>query len=429
MSETKMKISDVQFRPAHEGEPEWLYTLRKSAWESYSEMPLPDRVVHLWKYTDPKDFVPENISEVANLFPVSTNGKSEMAPEVPEYGSAVATTEPDRHLLTRISDEAKSQGVLLVDLLTATQKHEEIVSKYLGQAIGRDFGKFEALNLATWNSGLLLYVPSGVNLSKPIHLHRMPTDGATVTRLLVIADRNSEFTVIDDYENASGESASMNSVVEVIAEESSRVKFTTIVRLGGNDTLHLTQRNHLGRDAAMNSHAVAVGAGKAKVNWGTVMQGRGSTSHWTGMLMGGQRQHFDLHTIHRHSAGETYSNLDYKVALKEEAVSAYTGRINIDEDAAFCEAYQENRNLLLSDKAKVESIPELEIINDEVKCSHGVTVGMLEDEQIFYLTSRGINPDEAMRIILQGFFEQPLEAVPESYRDLGRSLLMDKLEA
>jgi Fe-S cluster assembly protein SufD len=195
-----------------------------------------------------------------------------------------------------------------------------------------------------------------------------------------------------------------------------------------SDRLHLTHRNIINRDVSMRSHSISVGSGHAKVNWGTVLQGKGATSHWTGMMMAGQEQHFDLHTIHRHSSGETFSNLDYKVALKDRAVSAYTGRINIDESAEFCEAYQENRNLLLSDTAKVESIPELEISNDEVKCSHGVTVGMLEDEQIFYLTSRGIGHDEAMRIILEGFFEQPLEDVPVPIRDLGRKLLMSKLE-
>ncbi|GBE31037.1 feS cluster assembly protein SufD [bacterium BMS3Bbin04] len=168
-------------------------------------------------------------------------------------------------------------------------------------------------------------------------------------------------------------------------------------------------------------------AGLAKINWATNLAGRGANSRWSGLLLGDTEQHFDTHTRHQHTSGESFSDLLYKVALRDKSMAAYTGLIAVDEHARNCEAYQENRNLLLSADAHVESIPELEIINDDVKCSHGVTVGPLEEEQLFYLESRGIERDEAMRIILAGYYEAVLERVPEAYQETARNELLNKL--
>lgn len=219
----------------------------------------------------------------------------------------------------------------------------------------------------------------------------------------------------------------MNSVVEMFLEDAARVKFVTHVNMPDSQSLLLTQRNRVGRDAELQSVGLSVNAGLAKINWATELAGQGANSRWSGLLLGDQAQHFDTHTRHHHTAGDSFSDLLYKVALRDKSLAAYTGLIAIDEHAANCEAYQENRNLLLSEDAHVESIPELEIVNDDVKCSHGVTVGPLEDEQLFYFESRGIDRDEAMRIILAGYYEAVLERVPESYRDAAREALTRKL--
>ena len=425
MSEIKT-LNTSAFRQQQESEPEWLYDLQRSAWDSYSEMPLPDRVVHLWKYTEPEKFVPMGSEQLLSLLPLKANGHGKNAYPVPAGESAIAYNDSSLLTLANLSEEAKSKGVVLVDLATAAQEHSDLVKEYLGSAVGEDFDKFEALNLAVWNTGLFLYVPKGVTLDNPVHLHRTPGNSETFLRLLVVAGENSEFTVVDDYQSRQS-SARLNSVVELIANDSARVKFATVIRLEEQEQLFLTQRNRIGRNVQLKSSAVSIGGGVVKVNWGTLLEGQGADSRWTGVLLGGDEQHFDNHTIHRHVAGETYSNLEFKVALQGRAVSAYTGRIRIEEHAANCQAYQENRNLLLSDTAKVESIPELEIINDEVKCSHGVTVGMIEPEQIFYLSSRGIDPQEAVQIILEGFFEEPLAEVPALVKNISRDLLLQKL--
>lgn len=421
-------IEKRSFRPAMEGEPEWLYTQRRQAWEAYQDAPLPDRVAHLWRYTEPKQFLPGDEDGLLKTLPVIPNGRSSEARMLPEGREALGYNEMDLLTLTRVSDKAAEQGVVLSDLMTASAQHSDLVQEYLGSVVGAGFGKFEALNLASWNTGLFLYVPSGTVLQNPIHLERHPGNGTTVSRLLVVVGENAEVTIVDDYHGSEHAEGMMNAVVEVVAHDSARVKYTSMLRLPDAYTIFLTQRARIGANVEMKSVSVALNGGVGKVNWGVDLVGRGANSHWNGLLMGNRKQHFDHFTGHHHAASETFSNLDFKVAATDKAVSAYTGRINIDKDAFFCEAFQENRNLLLSGTAHVESIPELEIINDEVKCSHGVTVGALEPEQIFYLMSRGLTYKEAMRIILSGFFEESLNTLPELYREQVRALIHDKME-
>jgi Fe-S cluster assembly protein SufD len=388
------------FREQREGETAWLYDLRKQAWDAYVSVAMPDRVKHLWRYTDPLAFVP-NVDR--------------------DLKSAVGNARAD------LTSEAEGAGVILMGLVSAAQKHPDLVKKHVATLIGPAFDKFEALNLATTEHGLFLYVPDNVTLEQPLLLNRTVESGVFPARLLIIVGENAEVTIIDEYTGFPGQSGQINSVVELFAEDAARVKYVTRVDLQDTQSLFLTQRNRVGRDADMQSVGLSFNAGLAKINWATELAGQGANSRWSGLLLGDQEQHFDTHTSHHHTAGESFSDLLYKVALRDKSRAVYTGLIAIDEDAANCEAYQENRNLLLSEDAHVESIPELEIVNDDVKCSHGVTVGPLEEEQLFYFESRGIDRDEAMRIILAGYYEAVLERVPQSYRETARTNLLTKL--
>ena len=427
MIEQDTKSPTLEFRPASESEPAWSYEMRKQAWDQYSTMPLPDRVQHLWKYTAPEQFEPELVEEVMKVVPVRPNGHSRTEQMLPDGHDGIGVQTSDSKFGIALSSSAAKKGVTLLSLADAMEQQPDLLKKHLGSVVGAAFGKFEALNLALWQGGLFLHVPAHTTLEQPIHLKRMPGVGTTITRLLIVVGENSEVSIIDEYAGGEGEGLT-HAVVEGIVEPSARVALTSLFNLSKGHRLNLTHRNRIGENVTLTSSAVALGGSVTKVNWSTQLAGRGANSHWNGLLLGNGKQHFDHFTGHHHSASETFSNLEFKVAAGGKAVSAYTGRINIDKDAFFCEAYQENRNLLLSDKAKVESIPELEIINDEVKCSHGVTVGALEDEQIFYLMARGISRDEAMRIILTGFFEKSLETLPEVLRETTREQLLAKLE-
>jgi Fe-S cluster assembly protein SufD len=178
----------------------------------------------------------------------------------------------------------------------------------------------------------------------------------------------------------------------------------------------------------MKSIFGSVGSLVTKVNAGTILDGRGANSQMYGVIFGDEKQHFDYHTTHHHRSKESFSNLNFKVVLKGKAKSAYTGLIRIEKDAANCEAYQENRNLLLNNGTKAESIPELEILTDEVRCTHGATMGPIDPEMVFYLKSRGIPEPEAIKTIVTGYIEPLLAQVPQDSAELLRELMTAKLE-
>jgi Fe-S cluster assembly protein SufD len=156
--------------------------------------------------------------------------------------------------------------------------------------------------------------------------------------------------------------------------------------------------------------------------------GLGANTRFWGLNFAQNRQHFDAHTEHWHAEGNTMSDMDFKVVLKDKARSVYTGLIRIDKDARNCEAYQENRNLMLSDGPLADTIPELEILNEDVKCSHGATVGPVDQDELFYLQTRGIPREEATRIIVGGFVQSTLNHVPDQVKDRLVSYVADRLK-
>jgi Fe-S cluster assembly protein SufD len=164
------------------------------------------------------------------------------------------------------------------------------------------------------------------------------------------------------------------------------------------------------------------------VDVGAILTGQGARSELNGLVIGDGRQHFDHHTVHDHRARHTWSNIDFKTALFKKSRSAYTGLIRIDEQSAGSEAYQENRNLLLSRKARADTIPELEILTDDVQCTHGATVAPVDDEQIFYLSSRGVPSSDAVRLIVEGFLKSTLESIPALLREITEPMISARFE-
>ncbi|NIP41568.1 MAG: SufD family Fe-S cluster assembly protein [candidate division Zixibacteria bacterium] len=284
--------------------------------------------------------------------------------------------------------------------------------------------------MALFNSGMFLYIPTNMELEKPVYMHRHPDDKYNMPRLLVVVGDNSRVTIIDDYAGKRNDKPySANSAVEIFGGQNSQIRFVSPQNLNKESRSYVTQRAQIGQHGRMFSIFVSLGAdvSKSKYNLGTILDGQGAYSQMLGILFGDEKQHFDHHTLHHHKAGESFSNIDFKVVLKDKALSAYTGLIKIDENTLNCEAFQENRNLLLNKGPRAESIPELEILNDQVRCSHGATVGPIDPEMVFYLKSRGYSTDEAVRTIVSGFIEPLLNAVPEDLRQMMQNMVQFKL--
>jgi Fe-S cluster assembly protein SufD len=416
------------FRKIDRFEPGWLYNLRRLAWEFYLDSPLPERTANVWRYTDPANFILENPERLFDFLPVNAANMPQKPRDMDLGYAALGYNRGDLATFTQLSPELADSGIVFEDLYVAARDDSTLVEKYFGKIVGHDFGKFEALNMALWNTGLFLYIPANATIEKPIYLHRHPTGMVTIPRLLVVIGENSQATIIDDYAcHCHHDGAITNSAVEIFGGMSSNTQYVNIQRLADGAKTLITSRAQVEQGANIKSIFSGTGSATTKVNAGAILNGRGANSQMYGVIFGDANQHFDYHTSQHHVSGESFSNLNFKVVLKDNSMSAYTGLIRIEKYADNCEAYQENRNLLLNKGTKAESIPELEILTDQVRCTHGATMGPIDPEMVFYLMSRGISQDEAVKAIVSGYIEPLLKQLPGDLAQMLRELTKNKL--
>lgn len=420
----------LPFRPVYD-EPAWLVKARRKAWDAYQGAPLPARAGHLWRYTPAGRFALPDEEALASPAP---SPKSTDWPGVIRKSldagqlSGAALSREGQFVRSELAPALAKSEIILGDLREAAFRHGDIVQAHLEKLVGAGHGKFEALNGAVWGGGVFLYVPGGTALEMPVRLLHAAGKRKKffASRLLVVAGEGSDVTLVDEYA-AGRKEGYVNAGVEIFAGASSRVRYVAVQRLGREARFFVTQRVRAARDADVLTVTASLGAAAMKADIGTVLSGPGAESEMVGVLLGEGRQHFDHHTLHDHREHNTRSNIDFKTVLTDRARSAYTGLIRIADEARGSEAYQENRNLLLSEGARAESIPELEILTEDVRCKHGATVSSLDPEQIFYCLSRGIPRPEAARIIVEGFVEPALRRVPENIREELRGCVRERL--
>lgn len=416
-------------------DPEWLREARRVSLAAYNTSPLPQRGLHLWRYTDPAHFViddtvPSDMSFVRNHVEVD----EALAKEVFDGrldGGAVELG--GRRLCYHISDHLASYGGILMPLTQAIKHHEKKVRQYLYQLVNENIGMFEALNGALWEDGMFIYVPDDTIVENPIHIRHEASlgRGRQFHRVLVVIGNNSEASIIDEYDGGSNEGDEhgyTNSAVEIFGGHDSRIRYVSLQQQSTGITSYLTQRARIEKGGNIQTIPLVFGGALSKQNFGITLNGPGAESAIFGLLFGSGRQRFDNHTLHHHASGQTLSNIDFKVVLRDRAQSAYTGLIRIEHDAPTCQAYQENRNLLLNKGAKAETIPELEILNEDVSCTHGATVGPIDPEMVFYLTSRGMMPADAVRMVVSGFVAKTLGRMPEKLKDRIEGFVAHRLE-
>lgn len=421
--------SNNNFAGSSNGE-NWLKQSRENGWEAYEMEELPSRVKHNWRYSDPELFLPPSgyDNRVSAITPRGNGHNLDQKESSLKYAGLGKITD-DKNSIVQLREKYRETGIIFENLHSALQKRENELKDYFGQLVGFGFGKFESLNLALWDSGFFIQIPDNLVLEDPIQLTRHSSGDISASRLLVIAGVNSRVTIIDEEVGETTEGNSISySVNEIFGLPGSSITYINTQNLGNGHTHYLTHRARLGRDSKMNSVFLSIGGETSKIDAGVNLAGEGSDSNLYGFLYGSGFQHFDHRTIHHHSTGNTTSKLDFKTVVNDEANSAYTGLIKIDEEAGNCEAYQENRNLILHDEANVESIPELEILNDEVSCSHGVTMGSIDPEMMFYMKSRGIDENDARKTIVKGFSNSILEHVPDEIGSSFMQILDERLD-
>lgn len=410
---------------AGQADPAWLRQRRSQAWDLQQEAPLPSRAVHRWRYTDPKLLAPGE-RRVFDSRPLRDAGALEGNDAAVEIRR---TLEGDATF--RLSQEARDAGVLVSDLAAAAHERTE-VKRWLGQLVDAEDSVFSAMNAALWSGGLFLRVPAGATVSLPIRmiLDLDQADGVCFTRSLIFIGENANVTLADEVNHDIDEARGLmlHRALELVIGSGAQVRFSSLQDAPKDMTIYNVGKARIERDAALTYIFGSFGGGVSKSDFTSDLVERGASVDASGLVFGRERQSFDHHVVQRHEAGETTSKLDVRVALDDRARSAATGLLWIGPEGAGAEAYQENHNLLLSERANAISLPELEILTDDVKASHGATGGPVDPEQLYYLMTRGLKPREAEAIVVAGFFEPLLSRIPdERLENHGRTLVHERL--
>jgi Fe-S cluster assembly protein SufD len=363
--------------------------------ERYEALPVPTTSDEPWRFTDLKDFDPEafrSAGPVQGLTPATSMLDIDVA------GLAVVTE-------SGIEIQRAPEGVTFEPL---DENHER-----LGQLVGHD-EKFAAHNAALWQNGLLVVIPKGVQLEQPLYVRIVNTadKGSLFFRLLVIAEEGSSATLIEEYTSATPELGGYsNAVAELFVEQAAKLEYVSLQNLSRETWHFATHHARVERDAELDWVAGGFGSKKGKTRIQNDLAGQGATSRVTGAYFADGDQHLDYDTFQEHIAPNTTSDFAFKGALRDEARAVWRGMIRVEKDAQKTNAYQENRNLMLSKQAHADSIPGLEILANDVRCTHGATLGQVDREQLFYLMARGLSRAEAERLIVRGFFQDILDRI------------------
>ncbi|HEY8475397.1 MAG TPA: Fe-S cluster assembly protein SufD [Chloroflexota bacterium] len=412
---------------ARPGEPEALRTRRAEAFARYAVLPLPDTRSEEWRYTDIAEWLREASWVPAE--PAAAQGWSAEAAAVPAAGRLRHVDGVAVH--AEMDGGLAAQGVRFADLAAALAEDPDRFLPHLGRLVSAEDGKFPALNLAAFSGGAVLWVPPGVRLQAPLHwLEERQADGFVASRLLVVLGRNAEASLLWEMRSGPVGHAVHHSAVEVVAEEGARFHLWALQRFGPG-VVHLRRgRVEVGRDAHVTTLEVSLGADLARSELETVLARPGARAELYGLYVGDEAQHLDHETLQDHVSAHASSNLLYKGALRDHSRSVFRGLIRVHKGAQRTDAYQTNRNLLLSRHARADSLPNLEIGADDVRCSHAATVGQVDAEELFYLRSRGIPMAEAVRLVVFGFFGEVLDEVPDAaVREALAAAIQAKLDA
>lgn len=400
---------------------QWIGELRKHSEERLAGIPVPTSKEEGYRFTSVRDVS-------WDLFPKPLQGA---LPQIPS--PTAACWEGEGGVVSIRSGAVKSErhvkdslaGVLFQDLrstLTGAKAGE--IRPYLNCPQIFESDRFAQLACARWQNGVVLFVEPGARVSLPLRgLHWFDhRTGAFYHRTLLVASENSEVTYFDLF--ASGTDSDTEAkpmavtLVQIVALSGAKVNYVQHQMWG--PTVHQFEREHflLHRDAQLNYYKISSGGEKVQCRNETECLGTGSRSSIAAAAKGDQKQHFDFWVNTRHRASHTQTAVDYWTVLNGEARSIFNGNLVIPEGSDHCEGYQRNKNLLLSTKGTVETLPKLEIFNDEVKCAHGASVSSVNPDQLYYLQSRGLSRAQAEKMLVDGFVAPVIEKLPlESWRE------------
>jgi Fe-S cluster assembly protein SufD len=414
-------------------EPAWLRDRREDAFASFRSMALPTARDEEWRRTDIRGFKLDTFAPPATT--PNALDSAALAPIWETLSAHYATgIEQVNGITTRTPDPAKLGGAIFVDLATAASQYPEIIEKYLlTKAVDPRSDAFSALHGAFWTGGTLLYVPKGVKVEAPLFSLVGLANGGRVDmdHTLVILEEGAEATLVRETASRDrNDAAALHcGAVELFVGRGARLRFVNIQNWDSGTWHFSRERALVGPNASLQWTVGGLGARLAKVNQEVALTGEGARAQVNGVMFTTGRQHLAYFTRQDHQAPHTNSDLLYKAGLKDRSRVVWKGMIRVEKDAQRTDAYQKNDNLVLSESARADSIPGLEIEANDVRCTHGATAGRVDEDMIFYAQSRGVSRETAVRLIVEGFFANVYDRISlEPVRETLRQAVAAKLE-
>ena len=433
MTQTDTYVADFARLEADagRGNGSFLAPIRRSAFDRFLELGFPTMRNEDWRFTNVRAIAATPFQRAER------DGAVEAAP--PEKGLVPWDDGPrlvfvNGHLAPRISAPAGvPETVTLTSLAEAVKKTPDAVATHLARYAKYEEESFAALNTAFMEDGAYIHVPAGVCLQEPIQLVFLSTprgEGPTVSypRNLIVAESGAQLTVIERYWGQGTGAYLTNAVTEIVAGENSVIDHYKL-GLEAEGAYHVgATQLYQARDTNVASNTISIGGALTRNNISTVLDGEGGECNLHGLYLASGRQHIDNHLRVEHAKPHCNSREFFKGVLDGKSRAVFTGRIVVHPDAQKTDAKQTNMNLLLSEDAQVDTKPQLEIFADDVKCTHGATIGQIDEEAIFYLRSRGIDEAAARAVLIYAFANESLETVrPEPLRKRQRDMLLDRL--
>jgi Fe-S cluster assembly protein SufD len=418
--------------------PEFIRAYRERGWETFQRLDLPNTSEEAWRRTDIRGLeagsfqIPDGTGVGAAGERLPEPGADLLQPLAgSEHGGQIVLL-PGNRSQVDLAQELSAKGVIFTDLNTAEREHPEILERILGQVVRADEGKFAGMAAALAQSGVLLYVPRGVEVEQPLHsiLWGPGARMAYFSHLLVYIEEGASLTYVHEAASETepaGQSLHAG-ILELHVGPAANLRFVELQSWGEHVWNFTHARARVERDATLDWIFGAIGSRLTKNFTDLDLVGAGSTGRVSGFYFTDGSQHMDLDTQQNHLAPHTTSDLLYKGALKDRSRSVWQGMIYVAPGAQKTDGYQANRNLTLSSNARADSIPGLEILADDVRCTHGATVGKIDPNHVFYLRSRGIPYEEAERLIVEGFFDPIMQRIPfEGVRSRFQDAILQKM--
>jgi len=396
---------DFQQSFENSNQPNWLKNLREEAFDFFTETGFPVQQSEEWKYTSVAAIGRENfqIGQMADLT------SEEIAPFVfDESKRSVLVFTNGRYDRNLSNLEALGDATILSFAEAANdERYAAILRAKLGSLVDLEKNGFTALNTAFISEGAFLLVPKNVKIDAPIQLLFLTGDNVvSCPRVLIIAENHAEATVIETYVRGEETKYLTNSVAEIFLADEAKIKHYRVQRESHN-AFHISNTAaEVHRGSIYDTTAITLGARLSRHDVALKFNAEGGEAFVDGLYLLGGQQHHDTHSVIRHDVPNCTSHQTYKGILNDKSRGVFNGKVFVAVGASGTDGYQSNKNLLLSNEARVDTKPQLEIFNDDVKCSHGATVGQLEEEELFYLLSRGLNEDLARNLLTYGFAEE-----------------------